>query len=241
MVAMFPCTPTDVGKVWNEWGITKAVMFGRFQPLHHGHRALIRAVRQTGFDLHIVVNGKVNTKNKKNPYSVRQKMDMFHLAIPEIPPENLHCADVYLGGGGDVGSDVRKLTKIFRSIAPDDQIVIPYARKTTDIKDFLVDGKTHENIHYVDLLTAPHGNFRQQVFAADMIPDYVDICATRVRNGKAPKETMDPNVKIYLAWQHAQAEANNRLVGADPRKDSIILPCPPQIAHIKLSNPCHPA
>lgn len=232
MVEMTPCTLTNVGEVWQDWGITKAVMFGRFQPLHEGHIAIIDAVLKTGFDVHIILNGKVNTENNKNPYNVQQKKIMFNLALPQIKPENLHSADVYLGGGGDIGKDLQNLIGIIRTIAPDNEIVIPYARKQGDIQNFLVSGQTYTNIHYVDLLTKPIGPFKQQVFCADMIPDYVDVCATQIRKKKAPLSVINHDVKIYLEWEQAKAEANNRLVGSDPANDRIIIPHPPEIERV---------
>jgi cytidyltransferase-like protein len=208
------------------------VLFGRFQPLHAGHIGLVRTVKKMGFDTHVIMNANVDTPDNRNPYNPHQKRTMFRLALPEVSNDKLHFAKVYLGGGGDVGEQARTLCDIFAEIAPPEKILICYQRKTEDIKSYIRDGKTHKGIHYVDMLTEPLGPFRQQDLSCEVILDYRNVCATDVREGRAPRDMVDPRVNLYCEWQRAQAEANSRRVGADPSSDRVFVRPPEEIADL---------
>ncbi len=203
---------------WKREGKTTALFFGRFQPLHKGHLATINSILQSGLDLHIFINAKSNTADERNPYSIHQKIQMFKLALPHYPQDHLHAVDVYLGGGGDIGNDIRKLTDEFTKIAPADKCVIFYGDKQEDIKTYLVDGEKFGPVHYVDFLTKPIGSFDKQAITSAMTSIFQD--ATKYRKDRRHNGHMLPTpVANYVAAQHIFAQNNNRNVGDDPAQD----------------------
>ncbi len=85
----------------------KALLIGRWQPLHEGHKWLIEQVQKMGHD---VLLGIRNTPiNKDGPYSAQERIDMIqkmfnnsvdHIILPDI-------IGVYYGRG--VGYEVKEL------------------------------------------------------------------------------------------------------------------------------------
>lgn len=208
---------------WKGEGRTKAILFGRFQPLHLGHMALLEAIRRSGLEVHVVINEKHDTPDERNPYNFFQKIAMFGKALPWLSSRNLHPANVYLGGGGDVGKDVAKLSSIFEGIAPASEIVIFYGFKEEDRKTYLVNGKTHDGIHYVDLLTGRLGPFSQHIVRPPTIAGYLDIDAKLYRGDRARRNLLHPDVADYLDWQHSLATLNGRSVGEENPQDKTTL------------------
>jgi len=86
----------------------KALLIGRWQPLHEGHKWLVGQVQEKG---HEVLIGIRNTPiNNENPYSVQERIGMIqemfgdsvdYLVLPDI-------VGVYYGRG--VGYEVKELT-----------------------------------------------------------------------------------------------------------------------------------
>ena len=217
---------------WINKGYTDIVLFGRLQPPHRGHRALLETLRSSKLNINLVLNDKTdNIEGERNPFNATQREEMIKLSMPWIPSENIRHATVYLGGGGDVGNDVRRLTNIFDDIAPKGKLVLAYYEKEEDRKEYLVDGETITNTHYVELVGQPRGKFPIQRITQNMInaaSEYVDIDAKMFRNAVRQKdqvcyELLDPPVAQYVRDQLELAEQNNRLVGADQSRDTITL------------------
>lgn len=213
---------------WKKEGYTDIVLFGRFQPPHRGHRALLETVRESGLNVNLVLNDKTdNIEGERNPFNAKQREKMMRLSMPWLPQENIRHATVYLGGGGDVGNAVRRLTDIFNNIAPADKLVFAYFEKDEDRKEYLVDGETIKGAHYVELVGQPRGEFPIQRITEDMITsvsNYVPIDAKMFRAGIRQQdqlcyELLDPPVARYVSEQLKLADMNNRVVGADPSKD----------------------
>ena len=217
---------------WIEQGYTDIVLFGRFQPPHRGHRALLETLRSSGLNVHLLLNDKTDDiPGERNPFNAHQREEMTRLAMPWLPSENIRHATVYLGGGGDVGDAVRRLTGIFNTLAPKDKLVFAYFEKSEDRKQYLVDGETIEDAHYVELVGAPRGEFPIQRITQEMIDhvsQYVSIDAKMYRNRVSQKnqicyDMLDPAVAEYAYQQLELADRNGRLVGADPDNDMFTL------------------
>ncbi len=204
-------------------GKTKALVFGRFQPLHPGHQLFFNAVLQSGLELHIFLNSKANTPDGRNPYTVRQKRRMFELVLPQSSQVHFHDVHVYLGGGGDVGNDVRTLIKAFETVGPVSESVIFCTEKPVDIKSYTADGVTHEKIHYVDLLVHPRGPFSKQSVPPEISRvNGVEISATLFRKGTR-YDLLSPKVAQYVRGQHYIASLNGRNVGDDNSNDQRVV------------------
>ncbi len=221
---------------WKEAGYTDIVVFGRFQPLHKGHMAFLNTLRVTGLNVHLVLNDKTDgIDGERNPFSPAQKREMVKLALPWMKEENVHEAHVYLGGGGDVGDGVRRLTDIFNSLAKPKKLVFAYFEKAEDRKQYLVDGQTINDAHYVELVGQPRGPFPIQRITQEMIEavdNYIPIDAKMFRKGVREGDTvayelLHPEVAQYVADQFVLAERNNRLVGASQENDIFTM------AHLK--------
>lgn len=224
---------------WQSKGYTDIVLFGRFQPPHRGHRALLETLRASGLNVNLILNDKTDDiEGERNPFNAHQREAMVRLSMPWLPAENIQHATVYLGGGGDVGNGVRRLTGIFNGLSDQGKLVFAYFEKAEDRKTYLVDGQTITGAHYVELVGAPRGTFPIQRITPEMInevSDYVKIDAKMFRN-KALNgddktldssdicyELLDPAVAEYVSEQIELAERNGRLVGADPSGDSYTL------------------
>lgn len=74
-----------------------ALLIGRFQPLHEGHKALVReALRRYG---RVVVGLRRTKADADNPYTVEQRREMFRGAfLPEMANGTLRVIDL----GADV-------------------------------------------------------------------------------------------------------------------------------------------
>lgn len=183
-------------------------------------------------NVNLVLNDKTdNIEGERNPFNAQQREEMIRLSMPWLPPQNIKQATVYLGGGGDVGDAVRRLTGIFNNIAPADKLVFAYFEKNEDRKEYLVDGETIKDAHYVELVGQPRGEFPIQRITEDMIAsvsNYIPIDAKMFRAGIRQQdqlcyELLDPPVARYVSEQLKLADMNNRLVGADPSKDQYTL------------------
>jgi len=217
---------------WKEQGFTDIVLFGRFQPPHRGHRALMETLRHSGLNMNLVLNDKTDSvEGDRNHFSPHQRDEMTRLAMPWLPKENIRHATVYLGAGGDVGDAVRRLKGIFNTIAPAGKLVFAYFEKDEDRKEYLVDGEVVKDAHYVELVGQPRGEFPIQRITEDMIDEvsqYQSIDAKMFRAGVRGQDNLcydllDPAVAKYIAEQFELARQNNRLVGADPSKDTYTL------------------
>lgn len=155
---------------WRECGKEVALLFGRFQPLNAGQVGLIRLIQQSELDLHIVTNEKGNSSTESNPYNREQRIQMFALALPEITQRQQHFTTTYLDRGGDVAPAIKKLTKLFETIAPANKSVIFYVEKREDIKPYQLGTKPTPELHYVDLFLPPYGNFSKHKIDPSTIP-----------------------------------------------------------------------
>ncbi|MCB9982946.1 MAG: hypothetical protein H6861_04610 [Rhodospirillales bacterium] len=218
--------------LWKEQGFTDIALFGRLQPPHRGHRALLETLRHSGLTVNLVLNDKTDSvEGDRNPFNPQQRDEMVRIAMPWFPAENIRHAQVYLGAGGDVGNAVRRLTAIFNSIAPPDKLVFAYFEKAEDRKEYLVDGETIKNAHYVELVGQPRGEFPIQRITQEMIADvseYLPIDAKMFRKGIREQdevcyELLDAPVAEYIREQMKLAERNGRLIGADPSGDTFTL------------------
>ena len=215
---------------WKEQGYTDIVLFGRLQPPHRGHMALLETLRTSGLNVNLVLNDKTdNIEGERNPFSPHQREEMARMAMPWLPKENIRHANVYLGGGGDVGDAVRRLGDIFNDIADDDKLVFAYYEKAEDRKRYLVDGEVIDGAHYVELVGQPRGRFPIQRVTREMIEqvaDFVPIDAKMFREGVRQEDELcfdllDPKVAQYVREQIMLADVNGRLVGEDPSSDNL--------------------
>jgi len=63
-----------------------SMMIGRFQPLHEGHKALIRKVLEEGRN--VLVAMRITQKSKTDPYNICQRRNMFKSAFWKEIKEN---------------------------------------------------------------------------------------------------------------------------------------------------------
>lgn len=218
---------------WKTKGYTDIVLFGRFQPFHRGHGALLETLRATNLNVHLVLNDKTDgAEGERNPFNTSQKREMVRRAVPWLSPEtSVHEANVYLGGGGDVGNDVRKLTAIFERLSPPGKLVFAYFEKAEDRKKYLVDGQVYDGVHYVELVGAPRGPFPIQRITEDMlqtVAEYIPIDAKMFRAGIRKQdelcyELLKRDVASYISDQYELAARNGRAVGANPANDTFTM------------------
>lgn len=215
---------------WKDQGYTDIVLFGRMQPVHKGHIALLETIRESGLNVNLVLNDKTDgAEGERNPFNPHQREAMVNLAMPWLPAENIQHATVYLGGGGDVGNAVRRLTSIFEGIADPGKLVMAYFEKAEDRKEYLVDGEIIRDAHYVELVGQPRGAFPIQRITQEMIEEvaqYVPIDAKMFRAGIRQQdevcyELLDPAVAEYVSEQLCIADLEGRPVGAYYGEDTI--------------------
>lgn len=203
-------------KSWKDTGKTTAILFGRFQPLNKGHIALIKAVLESGLDVHIFIKSDVGTDDGRNPYSVEQRKKMLKKEFPELTDKNLHSVNFHLNEG-DKGNNFDNLIKSSQELAyivkHIKKGVIFYGRKEEDVKDYTIFGTTHKNIHYIDL-------FKKLGFDTQEVIHDVGhgVGSTDFRNNGNLDIIPDNNVD-YIKAQHLLAERNRRPVGANKKND----------------------
>jgi len=59
-----------------------AVLIGRFQPLHNGHMALLRAALERAEQIVVVLGSAWQAPNPKNPFSWQERAQMLREALP---------------------------------------------------------------------------------------------------------------------------------------------------------------
>ena len=81
----------------------KALILGRFQPLHRGHLSLFEAVIDDGYELLIGIGSSIEKRTENNPYSSNERSKMIKAVLSnyeckykiyEIPDINNH--DLYV-------------------------------------------------------------------------------------------------------------------------------------------------
>ncbi len=207
-------------KSWKEKGKTTAILFGRFQPLHKGHIAMINAVLESGLDLHIFIKSDVDSENGKNPFSVEQRKKMFKKALPNIPAENLHSINFNLDAGDNKSGNFENLIKSSKEVAflashIKDGVVF-YGRKEEDIKDYVIFGSKFNNLHYTDILKKI-GYDTQEVIH----PLGHGVSGANFRDGI--ETHILPDNLDYIKAQEILAERNNRSVGGSKEGDAPIV------------------
>ena len=77
----------------------KALILGRFQPLHRGHLSLFEAVIDDGYELLIGIGSSIEKRTENNPYSSNERSKMIKAVLSnyeckykiyEIPDINNH-------------------------------------------------------------------------------------------------------------------------------------------------------
>lgn len=71
-----------------------AVLIGRFQPLHNGHMALLRAALARARQVVVVLGSAWQAPNPKNPFSWQERAQMLRDALPPEDAERVHCVPV---------------------------------------------------------------------------------------------------------------------------------------------------
>lgn len=71
-----------------------AVLIGRFQPLHNGHMALLRAALERAEQIVVVLGSAWQAPNPKNPFSWQERAQMLREALPPADAARLHCVPV---------------------------------------------------------------------------------------------------------------------------------------------------
>lgn len=71
-----------------------AVLIGRFQPLHNGHMALLRAALERAGQVVVVLGSAWQAPNPKNPFSWQERAQMLREALPPADAARLHCVPV---------------------------------------------------------------------------------------------------------------------------------------------------
>lgn len=59
-----------------------SLFIGRFQPFHAGHQALIQSVLDEGKNVCVAL--RLTDKDEKNPYTVEERAEMIHKALPQV-------------------------------------------------------------------------------------------------------------------------------------------------------------
>ena len=71
-----------------------AVLIGRFQPLHNGHMALLRAALDRARQVVVVLGSAMQAPNPKNPFSWQERAQMLREALPPQDAARVHCVPV---------------------------------------------------------------------------------------------------------------------------------------------------
>lgn len=234
-------TPDPLSELldWERRGYTDIVLFGRFQPFHKGHQTLLETLYTSGLNVNLVINDKTDgCEGERNPFNPHQRRKMALMALPWLKSENIHDANVYLAGGGDVGNEVRKLTNIFNSISPDSKLVFAYFEKPKDRKEYLVDGENIRGAHYVELVGQPRGKFPVQRITEEMIRaatgQYWPIDAKMFRKAQMNPNNaelrgdeiiyrmLNPDVASFVSRELARAKTQEIPVGLLEPKEELV-------------------
>src|SRR5574344_113121 len=71
-----------------------AVLIGRFQPLHNGHMALLKAALERARQVVVVLGSAWQAPNPKNPFSWQERAQMMRDALSKEDAERVHCVPV---------------------------------------------------------------------------------------------------------------------------------------------------
>lgn len=71
-----------------------AVLIGRFQPLHHGHLALLRQALQTAQQVVVVLGSACQARSPKNPFTWQERAALIHASLPASEAARVHCVPV---------------------------------------------------------------------------------------------------------------------------------------------------
>lgn len=71
-----------------------AVLIGRFQPLHNGHMALLRAALERARQVVVVLGSAWQAPNPKNPFNWQERAQMLRESLSQEDAERVHCVPV---------------------------------------------------------------------------------------------------------------------------------------------------
>ena len=71
-----------------------AVLIGRFQPLHNGHMALLRAALERARQVVVVLGSAMQAPTPKNPFSWQERAQMLRAALTREDAERIRCVPV---------------------------------------------------------------------------------------------------------------------------------------------------
>ncbi len=71
-----------------------AVLIGRFQPVHNGHMALLRAALERAGQVVVVLGSAWQAPNPKNPFSWQERAQMLREALPPADAARVRCVPV---------------------------------------------------------------------------------------------------------------------------------------------------
>jgi len=148
------------------------ILIGRFQPFHNGHFKIIQQIILDG-KTPIIVIGSVNKNDEKNPLSFRQRRKIITNIYPDIDIVAMKDYDCW-------GKWVEAVTKSLDYF--DGEKTFYVYQKEDDFGDFVFNGKTYKNSHYMDVFK--DSGFKINDVCKHTCPVGLSIDATKVRKNK---------------------------------------------------------
>ncbi len=159
-----------------------AVIIGRFQPFHAGHKALVEEALKIADNLIIFIGSRNVNRSFDNPWTVEERIDMIKRSL-----DNASLDRVILAGVNDTQNDpeawVKNVVENVRNLSGGSQIIV------------LVGHRKDDSSYYLDLF--PMWAYRE-------IPSYgggisgADIRRQYFKDQSSFKEVVPPEVAAYM-------------------------------------------
>ncbi len=135
----------------------KALIIGRFQPLHKGHLNLAKKIQEKGYKLIIGIGNNGNKRTEKYPFTSKEIENMWEPYREELNAEIHHIPDI--PNDSDYAEHVEKITNC------------------NEDETILVSG----NKHTIECFTKYNRNYKILSPDDNILCDYPEISGTLIR------------------------------------------------------------
>lgn len=167
------------------------VFYGRFQPFHKSHKAIIEQIIKDGLIPIIFLGSAQESRTQKNPYTVQERFEMIKLCFPNT---NIIVLPLY-----DNKSDTKwfksMINTLVEHVTPNTNLYTFYSfNKDEDRCDFKINGIPYINSFYSNAFSL-NGFKTKDITNSFDIP----IRATQIREDlEKYKEFLEPEVCDYI-------------------------------------------
>ncbi len=136
----------------------KALIIGRFQPLHIGHLDLAKQIHEKGYELIIGIGDNGRERTKRYPFNHKEVKKMWEPYKEELKAKIFRIPDI-----------------------PNDSSYAEHVENITgcnELDTVIVSG----NKHTIDCFTKYNRNYKIITLERDLKSNFPEICGTKIRN-----------------------------------------------------------